>query len=744
MARHLERTRPPGRNDPCPCGSGKKYKRCCLSLEEARTPHRGFDTVVGELALLDAQGDTEAALSLVEDARLTLRDSDLDALLVERYRSSLPDHAENALRAWWEREHDRYSGTGLAGILVDQERVCEALEILNASDSAEAPPEYWRLLGVLRAQQGDPEGAIGPLENYMRLAPEDGQAWLTLAAMLRTLGRHERASQALRRAGDALPEALLPRLWRLEILAEQEHWREVRDLAEMLLAGAYADATSERNDTLRMLLARACLHEGNADRARSIWIELLERHPEQDELRFRIASLELQTGRHRQTLRVLEAHSTADDQLDVLDLRFRALLTLHEFGEARGVAERMESIDPCLRLLPLIQAIEAASYREYVWALELLAGEPPHDYRDLWCNLRLDCTARLGQWQEVLPALKACGRPDEHVLARAILGSMAAGKLDLADRLLDEIRDADNAEAQSLAALMVPLRQARRVSDERRQNQIDAAEKQRWSNEQRELRRRIRDLECHNEALATALSASEAATERLLDLIGVSVDGGVPQDWENQLQRIAEQAHKNALHQELQQAEQRLRSMLGATCWGRLSENARAALREGEWLFAAVEGEDRDYGASLLEYARGLERAFKDAIFNPSRTRWQGQPGSVERLQLEGNDPSLGPFVRYVLQGGHLTLGSMAATLDRMGDVRRQGVAVTLLRRELGIDPWDERALADWQRTAHRLALAADLRNRPAHAGSVNRQAVHDFRDLILGMEGLLRALETR
>jgi preprotein translocase subunit SecA len=23
-----------GRNDPCPCGSGKKYKRCCLPKEE--------------------------------------------------------------------------------------------------------------------------------------------------------------------------------------------------------------------------------------------------------------------------------------------------------------------------------------------------------------------------------------------------------------------------------------------------------------------------------------------------------------------------------------------------------------------------------------------------------------------------------------------------------------------------------------------------------------------------------------
>jgi len=24
-----------GRNDPCPCGSGKKYKQCCLPIEEA-------------------------------------------------------------------------------------------------------------------------------------------------------------------------------------------------------------------------------------------------------------------------------------------------------------------------------------------------------------------------------------------------------------------------------------------------------------------------------------------------------------------------------------------------------------------------------------------------------------------------------------------------------------------------------------------------------------------------------------
>jgi|GEM_PF-6802039 hypothetical protein len=25
-----------GRNDPCPCASGKKYKKCCLAKDEAR------------------------------------------------------------------------------------------------------------------------------------------------------------------------------------------------------------------------------------------------------------------------------------------------------------------------------------------------------------------------------------------------------------------------------------------------------------------------------------------------------------------------------------------------------------------------------------------------------------------------------------------------------------------------------------------------------------------------------------
>ena len=43
----------PGRNDRCPCGSGKKYKACCLTKDEAVEHER--------LAVAQAQRENQAA-----------------------------------------------------------------------------------------------------------------------------------------------------------------------------------------------------------------------------------------------------------------------------------------------------------------------------------------------------------------------------------------------------------------------------------------------------------------------------------------------------------------------------------------------------------------------------------------------------------------------------------------------------------------------------------------------------------
>jgi len=32
-----------GRNERCPCGSGKKYKKCCLAYKQARTEPEAYD-----------------------------------------------------------------------------------------------------------------------------------------------------------------------------------------------------------------------------------------------------------------------------------------------------------------------------------------------------------------------------------------------------------------------------------------------------------------------------------------------------------------------------------------------------------------------------------------------------------------------------------------------------------------------------------------------------------------------------
>jgi len=742
MVQHLERARPPGRNDPCPCGSGKKYKKCCLVHEVTLPLTRQFDDIVAELYAADEIGDARTAIQILEEARDTLHVPDLDIMLAERYLEMSPAEAETRLRDWWNQEHDRFSGAGLAQVLITQGRREEALTVLADSQGMDAPPEYWRLLATLREEHGELEAAVPAMELYARLSPEDADAWSWLAGMQQQAGYDDRALLSLRRAADAAPERIVPRIQRLQILAKMGRWREVRDQAEPLLEGVYEDATAETRHDLRALLARAHASLGEIDAARLLWEELLERQPDDVEIRFYLADLELASRRYRRALLVLERYPNGEQEWRVLDIRLQCSLALHEYEEAARVALQMNELHPSMQLLPLVRAAEAVSYKEYDWALEQLAGEPPAQYRNLWISLRLDCLARLCRWSEVPFALKAAGRPDDAVLLNAALGTLAAGKLDLTERLIEEIEDQQSTEVRFLSELLGPVRQSRRAAEARRQQQVDQAEKGRWAAENRELRRRIRDLERHNTALTETLDRSEAAVERLLDFMGVSGQGDTPADWEAQLQRIAQRAHRNALEQELQQAERRLRFTLGDSCWESLSEHARVSLREGEWLFAAVVGEDRDYGGALLAYARGLERAFKDAVFAPVQAEWQHRPGPVDRLHDESHDPSLGPFVRYVLQGGHLTLGSMATALDRMGDARRQGVAVTLLRRHLGIDPGDTRTLEDWRHTAERLAGAAEARNQPAHAGAVSREAARRFRDLLLDSGGLLQALD--
>src|SRR5258708_13325620 len=83
-----------GRNDPCPCGSGKKYKRCCLEKDEtaerkfaatertfaatASVPQRQIGTVAAEIAERLAAGAYE--IDETEDELATASNVAVDLL----------------------------------------------------------------------------------------------------------------------------------------------------------------------------------------------------------------------------------------------------------------------------------------------------------------------------------------------------------------------------------------------------------------------------------------------------------------------------------------------------------------------------------------------------------------------------------------------------------------------------------------------------------------------------------------
>ncbi|MFL6237325.1 MAG: SEC-C metal-binding domain-containing protein [Thermoanaerobaculia bacterium] len=188
---HGFRPRPipqPERNDPCPCGSGKKYKKCCaewsagapelepegvwmlvaeeLPLEQVEAmgaSGRVPRSVLGGVAtgLLD-NGDPERALALVrplfeKPERLDERDSASLNTLLEAY-----DALDLQEERWQEAER-------LAGALRPPLRAVLWESLARAYAVEGEMEEAWKSLE--RAREDDPESpALGPLEVSLLLA----------------------------------------------------------------------------------------------------------------------------------------------------------------------------------------------------------------------------------------------------------------------------------------------------------------------------------------------------------------------------------------------------------------------------------------------------------------------------------------------------------------------------------------------------------------------------------------------
>ncbi len=151
-----------GRNDPCPCGSGKKYKRCCLAKDEEAerviapvpAPRRKSPTYTEIAESLAAAyyglDDTEDELTSASNAAVDL------------VHAGKLDEAEQAARDLIERFPDVHDGWDRLG-MVHEAR----------GDQKQAADCYRKVIDFMRAhpEQYDPESEAVFQKLIARLDP---------------------------------------------------------------------------------------------------------------------------------------------------------------------------------------------------------------------------------------------------------------------------------------------------------------------------------------------------------------------------------------------------------------------------------------------------------------------------------------------------------------------------------------------------------------------------------------------
>ena len=107
-----------GRNDPCPCGSGRKYKVCCLKKDENAERER-FKRATAEAAAHAAEAaakirrQAEAVLEGLEHERDLAEDSNAVIALVKAGKLEEAEQAARALLVNYPEVHDGYDRLGM-------------------------------------------------------------------------------------------------------------------------------------------------------------------------------------------------------------------------------------------------------------------------------------------------------------------------------------------------------------------------------------------------------------------------------------------------------------------------------------------------------------------------------------------------------------------------------------------------------------------------------------------------------
>ena len=138
-----------GRNDPCPCGTGQKYKRCCLPRDEAAAAARAAADRAAALAREADRSAPAVAIRGDDDGLDDVSNGVIDLIHAGRFDEA--EHAAQDLLARYPEVHDGLERLAMvAAARGDRARAAEYYR--KAADFVHARAEWY-----------DPE-----METYLR------------------------------------------------------------------------------------------------------------------------------------------------------------------------------------------------------------------------------------------------------------------------------------------------------------------------------------------------------------------------------------------------------------------------------------------------------------------------------------------------------------------------------------------------------------------------------------------------
>lgn len=209
----------PRRNDPCPCGSGKKYKQCCLPAHEAsaheeKMQHQAaltsLPSLISEGIGAYRQGQLETARQLFQQV-LDISPSDPDALHLMGVICRDTGASEQAIQLI-NRAIDVLPGEAMFhnSIGIAWRRLGKDEEAHKAYQTAlRLKPDYFEAfnnLGNILSEQGELELARDCFEKARRIRPDFAEASFNLGHALQELEDYEAAAEAYEAALAARPD----------------------------------------------------------------------------------------------------------------------------------------------------------------------------------------------------------------------------------------------------------------------------------------------------------------------------------------------------------------------------------------------------------------------------------------------------------------------------------------------------------------------------------------------------------